>query len=324
MSFNRLLLRGLTISALSKQPGDAYAPTIADDAVLDSRLDEIEFDGETLETPLIAVYTDRDQSRLLDRAAGRGARLRTIELRIDLALASFAKTTIDGQTHIEYSLPATDSELEALLDAFEAQVWYALRKPGRPASDAWQSFVIEEISFDSTPMRSAEGNNRLAARQINLELRIPTDCRPAAAIQTGAAQAPFAPDFSSAPWVNPMFQRMAADGRYGALVDVLRLNAGQPTVFLPALTKVGQVVNSVQLATDIDLFTKLGRPNGWMNQTIMQRSWVAPPISVAPTLHSFDASSTQTPTGPAPLYVFDVPINADVVQAAPPDTHFAP
>lgn len=318
MSFNRLVFRALTIAALSKQEGDTHAPTIAGDAVFDTRLDDIEFDGESIEVPLIAVFTEVDKANLLDKAAGRGAMFRTLQLRIDIALGSFSKTVIDGQTQIEYGLPTTDAELEGLLDVFEAQVWRALQLPGRAASDAWQGFVIELISWESMPQRSAVGNNRLAARQLILECRIPTDCRPYPAIGPSPAILPD-PVINVAPWLDPMFRAMAADRKYASVLDLFRAASGQPSVYLPQMLRLGAAVNTVKLVEDVAIFAALGRPNGWQTRILTQAVWTAP-APIAPGLQTNGSTSTtQRATGDDNAYVYPLIDNSAPLTGVPPN-----
>lgn len=275
MSLNRLLLRARTIGALTKQDGDVSPPTIAGDAVFNSRLDDIEFDADKIELPLIVVYTDEDEGTLLNRGAGDGAFNRNITLRIEIAIGTFQKTVVDGKANIQYLLPSTDAELEALLDLFEAQVWRSLRMPGRAASAKWWKLVKRLEGFQSLPDRSIDGNNRLAARRLFLKCAVPNDCLPVVALGQAPNKPPTSPTLADAPWLNPMFEKLAQNEGYKSAIDVLRELDGEATVFLPQLRHFGVKVDVAEL-DDPKVVALLERKHGPIGPLTLIQQWEIP------------------------------------------------
>ena len=275
MSLNRLLFRTLTVAALTQQDYDAAPPTIAGEAVFDSRLDPIEFDTDKIEVPIATVYTEEDQLTLLDRGAGRGAYQRTITLRIDICVGSFQKSVENKQTKIAYSIPTTDAELEAVLDLFEGQVWRALNTTGRPISDLWQGIVQKISEVSSRPAREEHGNNRLAARSLMFTCQIVQDCIPQVQIYTRERENDLAAKgaqptlISQAPYLNSMLSLLPDSPSMKGLIDVLN----NTPILLPQFKYVTVnsrlCVNSKNFAS----FTKDSRPP---NALDLRQTWTIP------------------------------------------------
>lgn len=259
MSLSRLLLRGKVVTALTQQPGDVGHPTVAGPNVFDSRFDNVEFDGEKMEMPVVCVYTDTDASQLMDYGAGTGANFRKMTLRVDILMASFQKVVTDGETQMKYGLPGTSAELEATMDLFEMQVLRALRIPGRKASEDLGNMVQSWLEFTSEVERSVEGNNRLAGRRLTFTLRIKQDCYPKFGTGPIVPRPNETPKIHSMPWLDDMIKVFADDPNLSGLLDQMYQEAGYPSVYLPLLKRVG-----VQLAV-ADFSTALAseiRTNG--------------------------------------------------------------
>lgn len=234
---NRLMLRLAAVNMLTPQL-DEPAPTIAGIAVFDSRLEDIEFDAERIELPVILVYAEEDEHVLQDRGRGSGSYERHINLRFELALGSFSATVVDGVKRVTYGLPTTDAELEALLDIFEAQVWRAFWHPVRPASIALQAMIVQVDTWSSSVSRSVSDNNRLAARTITCRCRIPQDCRPRTTLEP-VPPSDTVPKFTDAPYLDPLIATLALDPRNAGLMATLREAAGGgPQIQVPAFLRM--------------------------------------------------------------------------------------
>jgi hypothetical protein len=277
MSLRRLAFRALTVQALSKQPGEDDYPTIARDLVFDSRIDPINFEQEKIEVPIIAVYTDRDHWTLKDTAAGRGALMRLIDLRIDFALASFSKKVVDRETQIEYGLPSTDAELEALLDIFEAQIWRALFSPGRAVSNAWSGMVIQFRHMTSTGHSDANNANKLAARSIDLQVEVLQDCWPKVTLDDVTLPNPSLEKIRcEVPWVAPLLDQIADDPAYRSVTNVLTDAAGGASIVLPHLTSIRAGYHSA-LTTESDVIANFLQGKPTLRKPIhVQANWSLP------------------------------------------------
>ena len=283
---NRLMLRLGIVNALTPQPGEP-SPTIAGEAVFDSRLDDLEFDDQKVEVPVCIVYTEDDESTLLDRGAGgsHGASLRHVNVRIEIAIGSFETSVTDGRTQVTYSLPTTDAEMEALLDMFEAQVYRTLDHPIRPASVALQHLVIQRDAWHSTASRSNEGNNRLAARTLTMRLRIKPECMPSWQ-STPLPVETAIPRFTNAPYLDPLIKVLAADPRNAGLMAMLREAAGGgPQIYVPPFQRLGVQLHLRQ-PTDPTVCAILSRHLQSDHPVDYQTSWTvqqAPGCPVPPT-----------------------------------------
>jgi hypothetical protein len=177
------MLRSLAIAAISQQPSDTAAPTMADNRVYDSRLDAIEFTADNNELPCVIVYTDDDASAVINRGMMGGPRLRHVDLRVEILLGSCSTEQVgdspDGSTQFAYSLPTTDAELEAKLDMFEQQVkWALMDLPNRSYTSAFSTYVVRIENIQSHVKRDEDGNNKLAARRMIFTCTINDDCPP--------------------------------------------------------------------------------------------------------------------------------------------------
>jgi len=279
---NRLMLRLGVVNALSPQKGET-APTIAGANVFDSRIDDIEFDGELTELPIVIVYAEEDELILEDRGAGYGAFLRHVNVRIEIALGSFSASVIDGQKHVTYGLPTTDSELEALLDMFEAQIWRTLWHPIRPASLAVQQIITQVDGWSSLVSRSSSDNNRLAARTITMRCRIPQDCRwgtstvPLLPAPVNPDGTPTLPQFTDAPYLNGLVTALAKNPANAGLMSMLReVGGGGPQLYVPPFLRMGTNV-SVMAPTDPVLAAQIRARMANLPPVTVQSEWVLVP-----------------------------------------------
>jgi hypothetical protein len=258
MSLARLMLRSLAIAAIQKQTDDTLDPTMAGDRVYDSRLDPIEFTADVKELPAVIVYTDDDDSEIINRGTGDGPRRRTVDLRVEILLGTFSIELVDGANALSYSLPTTDAELEAKLDMFEQQVKWALGAlPGRAYSAAFANYVVRVEKISSMVRRDDNGNNKLAARHLIYTCVINDDCPPAYGI--GVAPAAAMAELSDldlanvAPWIRDMILVMYKSPSMQPVINALTGNRQRSAVFAPILKRIGLAINPIPQAAAADL-----------------------------------------------------------------------
>lgn len=179
----RLLLRAATVLALTRG-GDGPFPTMAGEAVFDSKMLPVADIAQETHLPVVLVYTDADKRRNRDLNSGRTWE-RRLELVIEIAISSFTK---DGVQWAE-----ADAELEATLDLFEAEIETALFDPTNPWSAHWRKLIKAFETWESVPHRSAEQAARYAVRQIVIDVVLHSDCLP-----TPSTEAPTLPQTTDA------------------------------------------------------------------------------------------------------------------------------
>lgn len=168
-------LRLAAILALTRNYSQPW-PTIAEDRVYDSRLDPVQFQNKSRPLPTLIVYTDTDASDPLSENNGGPPWRRHVNLVLELMVGMIEGSEPEGFT---YGLPATDAELESLLDLFEHQVRYAVTDPGNAWSRLLQrAFLIRIVDWSSERMATAEGGVRLSGRQVTVRVEIPDDALP--------------------------------------------------------------------------------------------------------------------------------------------------
>ncbi|MGE0699270.1 MAG: hypothetical protein AB7O57_09270 [Hyphomicrobiaceae bacterium] len=220
----RLLLRAATVLALTRG-GDGPFPTMAGEAVFDTRLRPVTDIAADNATPVALVYTGEER-RLNREADGRPLWTRKLDLVIELAIGS---VNSDRLKHIE-----TDPELEALLDFFELEVEATLSDPSNPWSLTWRRLVRKIESWDSEPFRSAEQSTRYAVRQIIIACEINPDCLPQPTTdrvilsEPARLQVPYLAGLEAMILANPVFASTAA-----------LMTGARDRVQLPALKGVG-------------------------------------------------------------------------------------
>ena len=156
---NRLLLRALTVLALTRGGDGPVFPTMANEAVFDTKLRPVTDTATEVMTPIIHVYTDSDSRVNMEKGGGtRPNWKRTVTIMLELAIGSL---TSGKMKYVE-----TDPELEAMLDLFELEAELALFAIDDPFALAWRSMIKSFDDWESIPFRSAEQASRFAVRQI--------------------------------------------------------------------------------------------------------------------------------------------------------------
>ncbi|CCF19160.1 exported protein of unknown function [Pseudorhizobium banfieldiae] len=166
MSLYRLVSRLAVVSALNNYMAAPW-PTLAGPNIFDSKIEPVEDMAKDRAFPCCVVYTDYDKDHWSKAPAGHKSRMMTVTLELLIV-----QTAQDQSTADPYKLecPFTDSEIETSLDIFETQIFRALGE-GTEASDAFNYICPGVENVISRRGASIEGGQRLAARQITLEMK---------------------------------------------------------------------------------------------------------------------------------------------------------
>ncbi len=203
MTINRVLTRLSAVCALN---GFLQAPwpTLAGPNIFDSKIEPVEDMATDRAFPCCVVYTDYDSQHWNKGSAPYKDRMLTVTL--ELLVVQAAKLESSGAL-ASYSLdcPVTDSEIEITLDAFEHQALRALQADN-PAAQLFNHLNGTCTNIISRRGASIEGGQRLAARQITLEMKTLRE-------QAGGAISPIVEDF---------LQRMSLMSDYAQAVNDLR------------------------------------------------------------------------------------------------------
>lgn len=167
MSINRLLTRLAAVSSLNNFMEQPW-PTLVGPNVFDSKIEPVEDMDTDRAFPTIVVYTDYDKDHW-----NKGSKIhsdRILTLTLELLIVQSVKP--EDETVDEYRLdcPLTDSEIETSLDLLETQIFRAL-SAGNEASDAFSYLCPTYHNVVSRRGATVEGGQRLAARQITLEIK---------------------------------------------------------------------------------------------------------------------------------------------------------
>jgi hypothetical protein len=232
---NRLLLRAATVLALTRG-GDGPFPTMAGEAVFDSKIRPVTDIAQESMTPVALVYTaDEKRTNVASGGSGRAVWQRKVNLVIEIAIGSVSNS---GVSWIE-----TDAELEAMLDLFEAEVETALHDPTNPWALAWHRLVRCVETWDSEPFRSSEQAARYAVRQIAIEVALNQDCLPTPTIDTVTATG--SGRRLLVPYLEALEDQILESPVFASTRDLI--NGSRDFVTLPPLRKVA--IRTEQAAT---------------------------------------------------------------------------
>lgn len=171
MSINRLIARMAVVSALNNNLKEPW-PTYAGNMIFDSKIEPVEDIALDRAFPCIVVYTDYDKDPWTKGNAFTTDRMLTVTL--ELLVVQAAEVEGPEGTVWKIEAPVTDSEIEASLDILEMQAFRALTK-GTPASDCFNYICETPTNVISRRGASIEGGQRLAARQITMEMKANRD-----------------------------------------------------------------------------------------------------------------------------------------------------
>lgn len=172
MSINRVLTRMSVVTALNNFLAQPW-PTLAGPNIFDSKIEPVEDMAGDRAFPCCVVYTDYDKDHWNKGKKAQDGRFLTVTL--ELLIVQAAKVDNDGgQAAYQLDCPVTDSEIENSLDFLEAQIFRALGADNVSAN----CFNYLCASYENVISRrgaSIEGGQRLAARQITLEMKANRD-----------------------------------------------------------------------------------------------------------------------------------------------------
>jgi hypothetical protein len=247
---SRLMLRLLTVKALSEPDADGLYPTIAGKRVFDSKITPFQEDAINNEVPVAMVYT---MSQVMQREnKGRTATPLGMHHEVDLIIEIVVAT--EGVTQIKIGgktqkakvlVPVeTDAELEALLDLFEAQVVRALVNPLNKWCMLWAKMVTDTIQYQSEREADGDKNNRLAMRQISYKCRICADPMPRVGQspdgKTSYVNRPKTSLPKTGTYLDAFMEAMVEYPNAQTALDVFQSTYGtEGDIFIPALKRIG-------------------------------------------------------------------------------------
>lgn len=235
MSLERTALRLATIMALTNGFAEPY-PTMARQLVFDSRIDPVQGVNADELVPIIRVMTDDDQGESLSANNGGPPFERRVNLVMEISLGTLGEEADGGLI-----LPATEPELEAMLDLFERQIERVFLD-GQSTWGAELSKLCRRIEkWSSLRFVEREANERLAARQITAVIALPLAEDPAVTAWTD--EEPLASAATIPAPLGPLLDAIIADdGPYAAsaqaMKDMLIAAGGEKPIVLPAIARV--------------------------------------------------------------------------------------
>lgn len=173
MSIYRTIARLAVVSAFNNYGQVAAGqkwPTLAGPNIFDSKIEPVEDMAVDRAFPCCVVYTDYDSSNWNYSRGVHEDRLLTVNLEMLVVQAAQKLAENGGIESYTLECPVTDSEIETTLDMFEVQVFDALNN-GSIASDCFAYICGSWKTMVSRRGASIEGGQRLAARQITMEMK---------------------------------------------------------------------------------------------------------------------------------------------------------
>lgn len=176
MSLTMMALRIAAVQAL-KAGG-----TLVGDNVLDSQISAIDqtADGQLRsdqQRPFIAVYTDAAKAQDLGQTGLRSNGRVDIMFNCGVSVTMAETNKETGETEIVDLFPATDANLEAVLDALDVQITRVLSDPDNPWAQVFGDFVQAYVAKEHVRSSSSAENVRLAAGQTKLTVDVFADPR---------------------------------------------------------------------------------------------------------------------------------------------------
>lgn len=173
MSLERTALRIAAVMALSNGY-QAPFPTMAGPMVFDSRIDALQIVAGDELVPIILVCTDDTTGINLSENNGGPPFEHEATLSLDLSLGMKGEDPDDGSLAQMMQL-RTEAELEVRLDFFEAQVVRLLTARGGVWGAEFDKVARRITTFKSIRYIEADGNARIAARQIQMTVALQQD-----------------------------------------------------------------------------------------------------------------------------------------------------
>ncbi len=193
MSLERTALRIAAVMALSNGYAAPY-PTIAGGRVYDSRMDPIQGLEAGDLVPVIVVHTDDDMGEEVSRNNGGPTFNRTVSLSVEFQVYMFGYDSADEEDEQRASPtllhPASEPELEAVLDMFEAQI-AAVFADGISTWGGWLDKTHRGIeTWQSERFVDRGSGIRLASRQVRVKVNLPPSAEQRLVMQLPGEPAP--------------------------------------------------------------------------------------------------------------------------------------
>lgn len=184
MSLTMMALRISAVQALRA------GGTLVGDNVLDSQISAIDqtADGRLRsdqQRPFIAVYTDVAKAQELGQTGLRSNGRVDIMINCGVSVTMAETNKETGETQIVDLFPATDANLEAVLDALDVQITRVLTDPDNPWAQVFGDFVQAYVAKEHVRSSSSAENVRLAAGQTKLTVDVFADPRHGQPLATG-------------------------------------------------------------------------------------------------------------------------------------------
>lgn len=225
MSLTMMALRIAAVQAL-KAGG-----TLVGDNVLDSQISAIDqtADGQLRsdqQRPFIAVYTDAAKAQDLGQTGLRSNGRVDIMFNCGVSVTMAETNKETGETQIVDLFPATDANLEAVLDALDVQISRVLTDPDNPWAQVFGDFVQAYVVKEHVRSSSSAENVRLAAGQTKLTVDVFADPRHGQPLVEGGPWPRFMALMAehSVPQL-ALFQQLVADPVSGAYEEFERLTS---------------------------------------------------------------------------------------------------
>lgn len=224
MSLTMMALRIAAVQAL-KAGG-----TLVGDNVLDSQISAIDqtADGQLRsdqQRPFIAVYTDAAKAQDLGQTGLRSNGRVDIMFNCGVSVTMAETNKETGETQIVDLFPATDANLEAVLDALDVQISRVLTDPDNPWAQVFGDFVQAYVAKEHVRGGSSAENVRLAAGQTKLTVDVFADPRHGQPLATGGPWPRFLALLSDYNLLEQLalFQQLLGDPVSGAYEEFERL-----------------------------------------------------------------------------------------------------
>ena len=176
MSLTMMALRIAAVQAL-KAGG-----TLVGENVLDSHISAIDqtADGQlscNQHRPFIAVYTDTAKAQDLGQTGLRSNGRVDIMFNCGVSVTMAETDKKTGVAQIVDLFPATDANLEAILDVLDVQITRVLNDPDSPWAQVFGDFVQAYVAKEHVRSSSSAENVRLAAGQTKISVDVFADPR---------------------------------------------------------------------------------------------------------------------------------------------------
>lgn len=190
MSLAMMALRVCAVQALKS------GNTLVKGNVLDSEISAIDVtsDGKLRsdeKLPFIAVYTDAAKATDLEQSGLRSNGVVDLVFNTGISAAMTETNKETGESRIVELFPATDANLEAILDAIEVQITRTLTDPNNKWAQMFGDFIKGYVAKEHVRSSSAADSVRIAAGQTRISVEVYADHPATAPLPAGGIWARF-------------------------------------------------------------------------------------------------------------------------------------